>query len=159
KAKRQKPTFAEFLELAKQAVSTTPSVAGLKSLQKLLKAGVSGKSSLEPLINDLFVLLKDWPESSRLALHLSVQTRPKRSSDLIRSLRNRLITHSRSIVGCPGSAETEADVGQLSKVVDAWLERYLSTRPSAGKDEKATPSDLNWARWGAVCLMEESLIV
>ena len=41
KARQEKPTFPEFIELAKRAISTTPSVVGIRSLQKLLKTGVS----------------------------------------------------------------------------------------------------------------------
>ena len=135
-------------------------MVGIRSLQKLLKTGVSAKSSPVPLIDELFALLKDWPECSRLALQLSVQTRTKRSSDLIRGLRNRLIAHSRSVVGYPEMPQSAvADHDQLAEALSAWLKRRLNNDTGAGKGGRASPLDLNWARWAAVCLMEEPLIV
>src|SRR6478609_7001036 len=68
KAKPPKPDHPEFLELAKQAVALTPPTNGVKALQKILKAGVNAKTALGPLLNDLFALLCNWPDSSRLAL-------------------------------------------------------------------------------------------
>jgi hypothetical protein len=160
KARQQKPTFSEFIELAKRAISTTPSVAGLRSIQKLLKTGVTAKSSPILLIEELFTLLKDWPECSRLALQLSVRTRSKQPTDLIRGLRNRLIAHSRAIAGYPEPPKSSvADHEQLAEALNAWLKRRQTNDPGAGKEGKASPADLNWARWAAVCLMEEPLVV
>src|SRR5262249_14525888 len=104
------------------------------------------------------LLLKDWPACSRLALQLSVQTRARRSSDLVRGLRNRLIAHSRSVVEYP-SAPSSTDQDQLGQTVGAWLERRLGDIRVAGKKGKANTPDLDWARWAAVCLMEDPLIV
>jgi HPt (histidine-containing phosphotransfer) domain-containing protein len=158
KARREKPTFREFIDLAKQAISATPSRVGLRSLQKLLKGGVSAKSPLTPLVDELFALLRDWPECSRLALQLSVQTRTKRSSELIRSLRDRLIAHSRSVVGYPEAMRSAvADYDQLTTALTAWVRRQASNDAGTRNDKTADVVDLGWVRWAAVCLMEERL--
>lgn len=155
--KRGKPDFDEFLEELRRAITSKSSKDKLPPVMKILKAGYNAKP-LSHDIDAIFSLLKDWPGSNRLAIQLSVQTRKKRQPELIRFLRNRLLSYSRDHVVYPVADERTTSYELRRETLLGWIER--NGNPSAAHDKPTVALlDLEWTRWAIVCLMEEPLLV
>jgi hypothetical protein len=122
---------------------------------KLLRAGYRSKPTPEHL-DRLFDLLQTWPECSRLALILYIETRKKRSSELMRSLRNRLLKHAQATVNYPGEADgrDSSDDETRAETLINWVEAQLGHSGSGGESETG-PLEHPRIRWILLSLMEE----
>lgn len=155
KKKKTKLTFGPFVEEVERVIKSGSKAGSLSQLVKLLKTGYD-KSPTADDISTLFTCIGNWSEASRVALILSVETRNKRSSEIMRFLRNRLIDHSRKASGYPDAPATlnGEEQDQRTATVVNWIQRQI--RPESPRGKKGYPAlDLNWTRWALVSLMEE----
>jgi hypothetical protein len=143
KKKPPKLDFDTFIGEVERLIESGSKAGSLSQLVKLLKAGYDTSPTPEH-VNRLFSRIENWPEASRLALILSVETRIKRSPEVMRFLRNRLID----------STSNDVAHDQRTATLVATIQRQILPELPNGK--KPVPAiDLTWARWALVSLMEE----
>ena len=126
---------------------------------KLLRTGYSNRLTPDHL-NRLFELLQSWPEYSRLALDLYIETRKKRSSELMRSLRNRLLTHAKVTTNYPGGADGQDGRGEEERA-QALIDWIMVQLGHSGSESgsKRVAVDLPRIRWILLSIMEEPTAV
>jgi hypothetical protein len=145
-----------FISQVEGIVSGDPSKGSIVALMKLLRTGYGTRPTPDHL-NRLFGLLQNWPECSRLALSLYIETRKKRSSELMRSLRNRLLALAKIKVNYPAGADGPDGKGEEERaeaLIDWIGAQFDQIRPRSGA--KQVPLDLPRTRWIMLSLMDES---
>jgi hypothetical protein len=155
KKKPPKLDFGTFMGEVERLIENGSKAGSLSQLVKLLKRGYDTSPTPEH-VNSLFSSIENWPEASRLALILSVETRITRSPEVMRFLRNRLIDLSHKTTGLQPVPHPSNDVAhdQRTATLVASIQRQILPELPNGK--KPVPAiDLTWARWALVSLMEE----
>lgn len=153
--KKGKPDFASFIAEMETVVSGKTAKGSIARLMKLLKTGYSTRPTPDHL-NQLFNLLQPWPECSRLALNLYIETRKKRSSELMRFIRNRLLAHAQVTIKYPGATNGQESASQESRAESllTWIDGQVSHVVPENQSEHR-PFDLPRMRWLLLSLMEE----
>jgi hypothetical protein len=154
KPKREKPSFSDLFDELKRAACGEPQNQRLSNVLKLLKAGYKGKV-VQPDVEAVFRILREFPECSRLALRLSVNARRRRPPELTRFILSRLMSHARLVIGFPDKPATESQ-DQRRAALLGWLDTSCADNR---KQQERKCSDLEWARWALMLLMEEPLLV
>lgn len=149
-----KPGYAEFFVKAEAIVSDPSAKSSVTRLMRLLKTGFSDRLQPEHLYH-LSELLQTWAECSRLALNLYLETRRKRSNELMRGLRNKLLTDGRTRVEYPDTNEADGSSENRAVALLRWLDIQF-THDSSEKREKQPHLDLDRARWAFLSLAEET---
>lgn len=153
--KREKPSFADFLEKLRQLATSDQQGKFVNSVLGVLKAGFNGKPTPSE-IEHVFGVLKENSECSRLAFRVYISARAKRPPDVIRLLRGRVISHAQAVVKYPEKScdETSQDVRRDTLL--AWINASTFGKPNTDPHESG---NLDWARWTLLSLMEEHLLV
>lgn len=154
-----KPDFSAFIAEIEAIVSGKSAKGSVARILKLLKIGYSDKL-LPHHLDQLLNLIQPWPECSRLAIALYVETMTKRPSELMKAIRNRLLTFAHSTVGYPFPPDGPSDsqVSDREEKLLTWLDdQFKDANPKEGLDSLARPlSVIDRARWLLLTLVQEA---
>jgi hypothetical protein len=153
--KRQKPNFADFLGQLRQLATSQQQSKFLHSALSVLKTGFIGRP-LPSEIELVFGVLKENSECSRLALRVYVSARSGRSSEVIRLLRGRMISHAQAVVKYPERSGDKISQDDRRDILLDWIDASTFGKTHTDQHES---SNLDWARWTLLSLMEEHLLV